>query len=519
MRKISKTILAKDRVASSRTDLSLQRYHPITPEQIREFEKGLVGSVVLPTDPNYNTDRQLWNPAFQDYPEIIVYCETIQDVRASLAFARAHDLWVVSRSGRHSTAGYSVNNAMVLDTSRMCYVTVDPDTPMAYVGPGTPFKVLNSVLDSYHLHVPGGACQDVCVAGFMMGGGYGFTSRLFGMACDNVLGVTVMLWDGSIVIADDTTNPDLFWAIRGGTGNNLGVLLEIRFKLHNLYEVWGVHIKWPLDRAAKALEFLQANYMKDGLSDKFGAYIFLAYQGDQKVLLVSALYHGPEDEGRRVIQPLLDEPIGGHMENSKTGTYQQINSWLYDEKYDIPVVPDQAREDKQGGYIARQLSQDEWQRVVDYLDSTPNDYGAVAIEPYGGAINRMPVGKQGNAFIHRDVSMNFYVDVFWLSEDEKDVVVPWLDGFMQMMTDEGFFIDRCYQNYPRRTQLNYRWLYWGDNFNSLLFVKRKFDPQNFFHYQQSISPVPDDAPPDIIRDKSTPFFSDPTITYQSYSYP
>nr|WP_174821219.1 FAD-binding oxidoreductase [Ruegeria arenilitoris] len=511
--------MAKDRVASSRTDLSLQRYHPITPEQIREFEKGLVGSVVLPTDPNYNTDRQLWNPAFQDYPEIIVYCETIQDVRASLAFARAHDLWVVSRSGRHSTAGYSVNNAMVLDTSRMCYVTVDPDTPMAYVGPGTPFKVLNSVLDSYHLHVPGGACQDVCVAGFMMGGGYGFTSRLFGMACDNVLGVTVMLWDGSIVIADDTTNPDLFWAIRGGTGNNFGVLLEIRFKLHNLYEVWGVHIKWPLDRAAKALEFLQANYMKDGLSDKFGAYIFLAYQGDQKVLLVSALYHGPEDEGRRVIQPLLDEPIGGHMENSKTGTYQQINSWLYDEKYDIPVVPDQAREDKQGGYIARQLSQDEWQRVVDYLDSTPNAYGAVAIEPYGGAINRMPVGKQGNAFIHRDVSMNFYVDVFWLSEDEKDVVVPWLDGFMQMMTDEGFFIDRCYQNYPRRTQLNYRWLYWGDNFNSLLFVKRKFDPQNFFHYQQSISPVPDDAPPDIIRDKSTPFFSDPTITYQSYSYP
>ncbi|WP_170340119.1 FAD-dependent oxidoreductase [Ruegeria arenilitoris] len=519
MRKISKNILAKDRVASSRTDLSLQRYHPITPEQIREFEKGLVGSVVLPTDPNYNTDRQLWNPAFQDYPEIIVYCETIQDVRASLAFARAHDLWVVSRSGRHSTAGYSVNNAMVLDTSRMCYVTVDPDTPMAYVGPGTPFKVLNSVLDSYHLHVPGGACQDVCVAGFMMGGGYGFTSRLFGMACDNVLGVTVMLWDGSIVIADDTTNPDLFWAIRGGTGNNFGVLLEIRFKLHNLYEVWGVHIKWPLDRAARALEFLQANYMKDGLSDKFGAYIFLAYQGDQKVLLVSALYHGPEDEGRRVLQPLLDEPIGGHMENSKTGTYQQINSWLYDEKYDIPVVPDQAREDKQGGYIARQLSQDEWQRVVDYLDSTPNAYGAVAIEPYGGAINRMPVGKQGNAFIHRDVSMNFYVDVFWLSEDEKDVVVPWLDGFMQMMTDEGFFIDRCYQNYPRRTQLNYRWLYWGDNFNSLMFVKQKFDPHNFFHYQQSISPVPDEAPPDIIRDKSTPFFSDPTITYQSYSYP
>ncbi|WP_171101718.1 FAD-binding oxidoreductase [Ruegeria sp. HKCCD7255] len=519
MRKLSKSLLAKDSLIQSRTDLLLQRFHPITPKQIRAFEQSLIGSVVLPTDPNYNNDRQVWNPAFQDYPEIIVYCETIQDVRASLAFARKHNLWVVSRSGRHSTAGYSVNNAMVLDTSKLDYVTVDPDVPMAYVGPGTPFRKLNSVLNSYHLHVPGGACQDVCVAGFMMGGGYGFTSRMFGMACDNVLGVTVMLWDGSIVIADADTNPDLFWAIRGGTGNNFGVLLEVRYKLQKLYKVWGFHIKWPLKKAAKALEYLQAHYMKDGLSDKFGAYIFIAYQGKEKVLLVSGMYHGPKKEGMKLIQPLLDKPIGGHLENDKSGTYQQINSWLYDEKYDIPVVPDQAREDKQGGYIERQLSQSEWQMVVDYLDSTPNEYGAVAIEPYGGAINKVPVGKKGNAFIHRNVSLNFYVDVFWLSQEEKETVVPWLDGFMNLMTEQGFFIDRCYQNYPRRSQLNYRWLYWGDNFNSLLFVKNKFDPHNFFHYQQSISPVPKDAPRDIIRDTSKSFFSDKTITYQFYSKP
>lgn len=519
MRKISKTLLSKERIANSRTDLTLQRYHPIKPRQIRAFEKGLVGSVTLPTDPDYSTDRQVWNPAFQDYPEIIVYCETIQDVRASLAFARKHGLWVVARSGRHSTAGYSVNNAMVLDTSRMRYVTVDPEVPLAYVGPGTSFQMLNSVLNSYHLHVPGGACQDVCVAGFTMGGGYGFTSRLYGMACDNVQGVTVMLWDGSIVIADEDTNPDLFWAIRGGTGNNFGILLEIRFKLQKLYKVWGFHIKWPLKKAAKALEYLQAHYMKDGKSDKFGAYIFLAYQGKEKVLLVSGLYHGRKKDGMKVIEPLLKKPIGGHLEDQKTGTYQQINSWLYDEKYDIPVVPDQAREDKQGGYIKRQLNQAEWQRVVDYLDTTPNHYGAIGIEPYGGAINRVPVGKKGNAFIHRDVSLNFYVDVFWLSEEERQVVEPWIDGFMKLMTEEGYFIDRRYQNYPHRSDRNYRWHYWGENFSSLLFVKKKFDPHNFFHFQQSISPVPKDALPDVIKDKSRSFFRDKRISYQRYSRP
>jgi hypothetical protein len=215
------------------------------------------------------------------------------------------------------------------------------------------------------------------------------------------------------------------------------------------------------------------------------------------------------------IQPLLD--LDGILEDSNTGTYKEINSWLYDEKYDIPVVPDNAREDKQGGYIARQLAEAEWQEVVDYLDSTPNEYGAVAIEPYGGAINRFKTGKDGNAFIHRDVHMNFYVDVFWLSDRERDIVVPWLDGFMKLMEDKGFFNGHCYQNYPRRTQTNYRWLYWGDVFNSLLFVKNKYDPDDFFHYQQSISKSPDDAPSGTKRDDSESFFSDPKIEYAPYS--
>jgi hypothetical protein len=517
MRKISKSLLAKQVRSQSRTNEVLQPFHPIDPDDIRAFEKTLVGSVVLPTDADYNDARQLWNPAFQDFPQIIVYCKVISDVRASLAFARQHDLWVVTRSGRHSTAGYSVNNSMVIDTGQMSDMVVDPDRNLAYVGPGTPFKVFNSVLNDYRLHVPGGACQDVCVAGFMMGGGFGFTSREFGMNCDSVIAVTVMLWDGALVRATADTNPDLFWAIRGGTGNNFGVLTQITYQLHDLYEVWGFHIKWPMDKAADALVVLQEKFMKDGVIGKMGYYAFVAYQGDQKVLLVSGLFHGSEEEGRALVQPLID--AGGDMENNRPGTYSEINSWLYDEQYDIPVVPDNAREDKQGGYIERVLTAAEWQTVLDYFETTPNRYAGIALEPYGGAINEMPVGKESNAFIHRSASHNFYVDVFWLSEEERVEVVAWLDGFMRLMEDRGFFIDECYQNYPRQSQTNYRWLYWGDNFNSLLFVKDKFDPENFFHYQQSVSPVPEGAPPSIRRDTSQSFFSDPKITYESYSVP
>ena len=516
MRKISKSMLAKQVKVHCRTDDVLAAFHAIPAEDIRELEKVLIGRVVLPTDADYNDARQVWNPAFQDFPQIIVYCKVISDVRAALAFAVKNKLWVVTRSGSHSTAGYSVNNSMVLDTRQMDDMVVDPDRKVAYVGPGVPFKVFNSVLNDYRLHVPGGACQDVCVAGFMMGGGFGFTSREFGMNCDNVIAVTVMLWDGKLIRATANKNPDLFWAVRGGTGNNFGILIQIKYQLHDLYEVWGFHIQWSIEDAAKGLVELQKNYMIKSETDKLGYYAFVAYKDDKQVLLVSGLYNGPKETGCDLIQPLLDS--GGTLRDHRTGGYCEINSWLYDEEYDIPVVPDNAREDKQGGYIEKTLTEEQWQEVVDYFKTTPNKYSGIAIEPYGGAINMFKNGPDGNAFIHRTASHNFYVDVFWLSEEEQDEAVKWLNGFMDLMT-EKYFTDEVYQNYPRATQTNYRWLYWKDWFNSLLFVKNKFDPTGFFHYQQDVSAVPQDAPRDIKRDTSQSVFDDPNIEYETYSYP
>lgn len=267
MRKISKRILARETRARSRAaTAALQPFHPIAPETVEALERVLHGTLVLPTDPEYHNDRQVWNPAFQAFPQLIAYCEVFDDVRACLRFARENWLRVVARSGRHSTAGYSVNHSMVIDTSRLRYTVVDPVGKRALVGAGTPFSHLNATLDSYRLHVPGGACQDVCVAGFMQGGGYGFTSRQCGMNCDNVEEVTVMLHDGSLVVANRACNSDLFWAIRGGTGNNFGILLQITYRLHELYRVWGFHVEWPLERAAAGLAELQKRYMKTGVS-------------------------------------------------------------------------------------------------------------------------------------------------------------------------------------------------------------------------------------------------------------
>ncbi len=133
-------------------------------------------------------------------------------------------------------------------------------------GPGTQFQDLNNYLAQYGLHTPGGGCGDVCVGGYMQGGGYGFTSREFGMNCDNVLSFSMMLADQSVVIANADQNADLYWAVRGGTGNNFGVLLSVLYQLYYLPSVWGVWLQWPIENAAQALYEMQSNYMTAGLA-------------------------------------------------------------------------------------------------------------------------------------------------------------------------------------------------------------------------------------------------------------
>ncbi len=471
-----------------------------TSEALAALQEDLAGDVQQPGYPGYNDDRMVFMHTYQNYPQLIIHavCET--DVIAAIKFAKKLRLKVTARSGGHSTAGYSVNDQIVVDTSRMNHVLIDPDTRRARVGPGTNFRTFNRMLHHHKLHVPGGGCETVCVAGYMQGGGYGFTSRLFGMNCDHVVGIRMITADGKLVRASKDENAELFWAVRGGTGNQFGILTEIEYDLVPLDKLWAFGVHFPLkdedgiQTACRVLEDLQAQYTYDG-PPKLGMQSMMMYlptpdkpDGQDPFIVLRGLYDGSEAECEAALGPLL-----AHVKDRETqvdiwngGHYLDINEQLLmtatEPHEEMPNVSMNTKPMVDGRIIAECHSADRWREMVDHFLNAPDKTIFIALELYGGAINEP--ASDDMAFFHRNASLDMFTWTFWTFDTHRDASLKWLKKFGEI--GEAMGNGNRYQNYPVRGNADYLRNYFGDNLERLVAVKAEYDPHNLFEYEQSL---------------------------------
>ncbi len=471
-----------------------------TGEALGELQEKLAGDVQQPGYPGYNDDRMVFMHTYQNYPQLIIHATCETDVIAGLKFARKQRLKVTTRSGGHSTAGYSVNDQIVIDTSRMGHVLIDPDTRRAKVGPGTNFRTLNRMLHHYKLHVPGGGCETVCVAGYMQGGGYGFTSSLFGMNCDHVVGIRMVTADGTLLRANKDENADLFWAVRGGTGNQFGILTEIEYDLVPLKKVWAFGLRFPLKHeddiqtACRVLETVQAQYTYDG-PPKMGMQALLMYlptpekpDGQEPCISLRGLYDGTEAECEAALGPLLD-----HVKDRKTqvdiwnhGHYLKVNEQLLmtatEPHMEMPAVSMNTKPMVDSRIIAECHSAERWREMVDHFLTAPDKTIFIALELYGGAINEPK--SDDMAYFHRNASLDMFTWVFWTFDTHREASLNWLKKFGEI--GEAMSNGNRYQNYPIRGNKDFLQNYFGDNLERLIETKAKYDPHNLFEYEQSI---------------------------------
>ncbi len=225
-----------------------------TSTPIDQLRGRMTGEVVGAGDPAYDEARRVWNAAIDRRPVAVAMCADEDDVRAAVRFAAENHLEVAVRCGAHSMSGACVvDDGLVIDLSRMNQVSVDPAARRARVGGGALLGDLDAATQAHGLAVPVGLVSHTGIGGLTLGGGMGWLSRKYGLTIDNLVSARAVSAAGDVLVASETENADLFWALRGG-GGNFAIVTEFEFELHEAGPM--VHfgfLFWGLDQGVDAL--------------------------------------------------------------------------------------------------------------------------------------------------------------------------------------------------------------------------------------------------------------------------
>jgi hypothetical protein len=281
---------------------------------IDRFRTSIRGSVVCPGEPGY-TDKPIYNAMHQQRPALIARCTGTADVVDAVNFAREHNLLVAIRGGGHSVAGLSsCNGGMVIDLTRMRGVDVDPTTRVARVQGGALWGDVDREGQALGLVVPGGVVSETGVAGLTLGGGEGWVRRKYGLTIDSLLSARVVGPDGVVRTASADSEPDLFWALRGG-GGNFGVVTSFEFQAHPLGPI--VAFAGVFYRVADAARVLPRwrDYCQGAPDEVTSVALAITLPAaptlpppvhDQACLVVGGVYVGAPEDGMRIMQPLRE---------------------------------------------------------------------------------------------------------------------------------------------------------------------------------------------------------------------
>ena len=220
---------------------------------LRALDARLVGDVVLEGDEAWDASRKAWNLAVDQQPLAVVLPETAADVVATVQLAAEHGLALAFNAGGHNAGTIDWDDpTILLKTERMRGIRIEPGRRTAHVEAGVLAKPLALAAGEHDLAFLSGTSADVGVVGYALGGGLSWLGRRHGIACNSIVGADVVLADGRQAHVDRDTEPELFWALRGG-GGNVAAVTALEFELVPSKEVYAGAMFWPIERATEVL--------------------------------------------------------------------------------------------------------------------------------------------------------------------------------------------------------------------------------------------------------------------------
>jgi len=468
------------------THVGLEPRQVVSTDALTTLRAGLRGSLLLPGEPGYDEARTIWNAMVDRRPALIVRAAGAADVILAVGFAREAGLPLAVRGGGHNIAGNAVvEGGLMLDLSPMRSVRVDPVARRARVEPGATLAEFDREAQSFGLATPLGINSTTGVAGLTLGGGFGWTSRKYGLTVDNLLSADIVTADGRLLRASAEENDDLFWAVRGG-GGNFGVVTSFEYQLHPIGpQVLAGLIVHPFAQAKELLE----GYRRFVASapDEVTAWVVLrkapplpflpADVHGTDVLVFAVCAVGDMAAAERALAPLraLGRPIADVIGPTPFAGWQTAFDPLltpgarnYWKSHDFKSLED--------GYL---------RVLIESAERLPTAESEIFLANLGGAINRH--ASTATAYPHRDVEFVVNVHTRWRDPaDDRaniertrelfDAAAPFATG--------GVYVNFMPEDDRGRVQSGA----YGSNYARLARLKAKYDPTNLFRMNQNITP-------------------------------
>lgn len=441
------------------------------------LRSAISGELLAPGDPGYDDVRRVHNGLVDKRPAAIARCRSTEDVAAAIAFARSDGLEISVRGGGHGVGGRAVTDGgVMIDLSLMKGIDVDPDARTVRAGGGVIWAEFNGATHEHGLATTGGIVSTTGIAGLTLGGGLGWLMPKFGLAADNLLGVELVTAGGEVRQVDADTDPDLFWALRGG-GGNFGVATALTYRLHPLREVTGGIVAHPFDAVGDVLRFYRD--FTSAISDDLMVVAGLAHAPDgARIVLLGMCHAGTGDEADAELGPLLrfGAPLLAEVGRMP---YPQVNT-LLDAAY-----PRGALNYWKSSFVAG-LDDELIGALAERFPASPSPMNAIVLEHFHGEATRVSVSD--TPVPHREPGFNLALTSVWTDPATTDSNVAWTRETFAAL--ERFFVGRRWLNYlvDDDEEDAVRSAY-GPNHARLAEVKRRHDPQNLFRMNHNIRPA------------------------------
>ncbi|MDT2006558.1 FAD-binding oxidoreductase [Rhodococcus opacus] len=452
------------------------------------FASSITGEVVTASSDDYDDARAIWNGDVDRRPLAVVRAAGVDDVVNTVHYAREADLPLAVRGGGHSYPGHSTcDDGLVIDLSRMRSVELDPHTEYVNAQGGALLGSVDNVTVPRGLVTPAGIVSHTGLGGLALGGGIGYTTRSFGLTCDQFVRLRIVTASGEVLWVSETENPDLFWALRGG-GGNFGVVTDFVLRTHKLGPVYSGRLFYRMSDAVDVIvgvsEIMKRAPRETSVTFSLGinpAATPLADSGlGERLLAINIVHRGEPDhdiigEIRAFRKALFD--------NVKTQDFLSIQRY-YDKVSDRGF----------GWYMksghTRELSRGFAERMVESCleyrkiasPSVPKE--VYAIQSLGGAASDVP--EDASAYSGRAAQWHCAIEVGFTTADERDRIVDWTKETWSE-TQKHLDMKTSYVNLSFDDG-DLTSVYGEQKLQRLQKIKGVYDPDNLFKFNTNIEP-------------------------------